>query len=97
MSTPDTLGQASGGAPLAAVAVVVARDGRLPHGADEAVAEAGGAAVVVGSGAQVGAAALAGAVKEREKQDRRGKRVGIILTGGNVDLEIYRNVLAEAL
>jgi threonine dehydratase len=44
-----------------------------------------------------GAAALAGAVKEREKQDRRGKRVGIILTGGNVDLEIYRNVLAEAL
>jgi electron transfer flavoprotein alpha subunit len=32
------------------VAVVVARDGRLPVGADEAVAEAGGQVVVVGSG-----------------------------------------------
>lgn len=34
-----------------AVAVVVVRDGRLPAGADEAVAEAGGTAVIVGAGA----------------------------------------------
>jgi electron transfer flavoprotein alpha subunit len=61
VSTPHTLGPVFDGSPLAAVAVVVARDGRLPHGADEAVAEAGGAAVVVGSGAEAGAAALAGA------------------------------------
>ncbi len=40
------------------VAVVVARDGRLPAGADEAVAEAGGAAVVVGTGSERGARAL---------------------------------------
>ena len=40
------------------VAVVVARQGRLPVGADEAVAEAGGLAVVVGSGAEEAAAAL---------------------------------------
>lgn len=33
------------------VAVVVVRSGRLPAGAEEAVAEAGGAAIVVGSGA----------------------------------------------
>jgi electron transfer flavoprotein alpha subunit len=43
------------------VAVVVARDGRLPAGADEAVAEAGGAAVVVGTGSEQGARALVGA------------------------------------
>lgn len=40
------------------VAVVVARDGRLPAGADEAVAEAAGRAVVVGSGAEEAAANL---------------------------------------
>ena len=44
-----------------ALAVVVARDGRLPAGADEAVAEAGGAAVVVGTGSEQGARALVGA------------------------------------
>lgn len=49
------------GAPLAAVAVLVARDGRLPAGADEAVAEAGCMAVVLGSGAQAAASALAAA------------------------------------
>ena len=43
------------------VAVVVARDGRLPVGADEAVAEAGGAAIVVGSGTEAAARSLAGA------------------------------------
>ncbi len=48
---------ADGGAPLSrstpdspAVAVIVARDGRLPYGWAPAVAEAGGHAVVVGSG-----------------------------------------------
>ncbi len=52
----------TGGDPLGpAAAVVVARDGRLPVGADEAVAEAGGAAIVVGSGTEPAARALAGA------------------------------------
>jgi electron transfer flavoprotein alpha subunit len=43
------------------VAVVVARGGRLPAGADETVAEAEGRALVVGSGPQDAAAALVGA------------------------------------
>ncbi|MGO9028992.1 MAG: mycofactocin-associated electron transfer flavoprotein alpha subunit [Acidimicrobiales bacterium] len=43
------------------MAVVVARDGRLPLGADEAVSEAGGSAVVVGSGAEMAACALVAA------------------------------------
>ncbi len=42
-----------------------------------------------------GAAALAGALKE--KNILQGKRIGIILTGGNVDLEIYKDVLAGRL
>jgi threonine dehydratase len=42
-----------------------------------------------------GAAALAGALKER--QNLPGKRIGLILTGGNVDAETYRNVLADTL
>jgi threonine dehydratase len=42
-----------------------------------------------------GAAALAGALKE--KNSLQGKRVGIILTGGNVDREIYEDVLAGRL
>ncbi len=45
------------------VAVVVASGGRLPAGADETVAEAGGQAVVVGSGAEDAAAALASATR----------------------------------
>jgi electron transfer flavoprotein alpha subunit len=44
-----------------AVAVVVAREGRLPVGADEAVAEAGGTAIVVGSGSEAAARSLVGA------------------------------------
>lgn len=40
-----------------------------------------------------GAAALAAAIKERE--DLRGKRVGIVLTGGNVDRTTYTAVLAQ--
>jgi threonine dehydratase len=42
-----------------------------------------------------GAAALAGALKE--KDTLQGKRIGIILTGGNVDREIYEDVLAGRL
>jgi electron transfer flavoprotein alpha subunit len=44
-----------------AVAVVVARDGRLPVGSEHAFAEAGGRAIVVGSGAEAGAGRLVGA------------------------------------
>ncbi len=42
-----------------------------------------------------GAAALAGALKEKVRLG--GKRVGIVLTGGNVDRESYEHVLAGAL
>jgi threonine dehydratase len=42
-----------------------------------------------------GAAALAAALKEKESL--RGKRIGIILTGGNVDRETYQHVLAGAV
>jgi len=38
-----------------------------------------------------GATALAGALKEKERI--AGKRVGIVLTGGNVDREVYASVL----
>jgi electron transfer flavoprotein alpha subunit len=44
-----------------AVAVVVARDGRLPTGAAAAVEAAGGKVIVAGSGAEAGARALLGA------------------------------------
>jgi threonine dehydratase len=40
-----------------------------------------------------GAAALAAILKEREKLS--GKKVGLILSGGNVDLDVYRTVLSE--
>jgi electron transfer flavoprotein alpha subunit len=46
-----------------AVAVVVVNQARLPWGAAEAVAEAGGAAVVVGQDAEAAGAALAGATQ----------------------------------
>lgn len=39
-----------------------------------------------------GAAALAALLKERDKM--QGKRVGVILSGGNVDTAVYREVLA---
>ena len=42
-----------------------------------------------------GAAALAGALKENVR--RRGKQIGIVLSGGNVDRETYQGVLAGAL
>lgn len=41
-----------------------------------------------------GAAALAGLVQERELQ--RGKRVAVILCGGNVDTDVFRAVLSGA-
>jgi threonine dehydratase len=41
-----------------------------------------------------GAAALAGALKEKELH--AGKRIGIVLTGGNVDRDAYAEVLAGA-
>jgi len=41
-----------------------------------------------------GAAALAGALEE--KHTLAGKRIGIILTGGNVDRDMYTQVLSEA-
>ncbi len=56
------------------VAVVVARDGRLPVGAAEAVAEAGGRVVVVGSGAEEAARSLPGAVHARWAETGRGLR-----------------------
>lgn len=42
-----------------------------------------------------GAAALAGALGEREAL--RGRRIGVILSGGNVDRAIYASVLNESL
>jgi threonine dehydratase len=41
-----------------------------------------------------GAAPLAGLLKEQAMM--RGKRVGLVLSGGNVDLATFRDVLAEA-
>lgn len=40
-----------------------------------------------------GAAALAALLNERKKM--AGKRVGLVLSGGNIDLEVYRAILAE--
>jgi electron transfer flavoprotein alpha subunit len=48
-----------------AVAVIVARDGRLPVGAAEAVEEAGGSVVVVGTGAEAAARSLPGVIHAR--------------------------------
>ena len=45
------------------MAVVVARQGRLPAGADDTVAEAGGRVLVVGSGAEEAAAGLVSATR----------------------------------
>ena len=41
-----------------------------------------------------GAASLAAALQERESL--RGKRVGLVLSGGNVDREVYAAELARA-
>jgi threonine dehydratase len=42
-----------------------------------------------------GAAALAAAIQERDRI--QGKRIGIVLTGGNIDREDYAKALAEVL
>jgi threonine dehydratase len=42
-----------------------------------------------------GAAALAAALKEKETL--RGRRIGIVLTGSNVDWETYAGVLAGSI
>ena len=39
-----------------------------------------------------GAAAFAALMRERERM--KGKRVAVILSGGNVDAEVFREVLA---
>ncbi len=41
-----------------------------------------------------GAIALAALLKERERQ--RGKRVGVVLSGGNIDTEVFARVLSKA-
>ncbi|MCP4936509.1 MAG: threonine dehydratase [bacterium] len=42
-----------------------------------------------------GAAALAGLIMERDKL--QGKRAGVILTGGNIDMDLYQKVLAKGI
>jgi len=61
-----------------AVGVVVVRQGRLPAGADEAVAEAGGLAVVVGSGAEEAAGALLAAGRSWWHETGDGFRPGAL-------------------
>ncbi len=61
-----------------AIAVVVAREGRLPLGADQAVAEAGGQAIVVGSGAELGAGELADAHQVWWSETGPGLRPGAL-------------------
>ena len=60
------------------VAVLVARGGTLPAGADETVAEAGGCALVVGSGAEPAAAALVGAGRSWWSETGPGLRAGAL-------------------
>jgi threonine dehydratase len=46
-----------------------------------------------------GAAGLAAALQERsdrEKDGLHGRRIGIVLSGGNVDREVFAKVLAGA-
>lgn len=60
------------------VAVLVARGGRLPIGADEAVAEAGGAGLVVGSGAMQAACELQAATRVWTCDTGEGFRPGAL-------------------
>ena len=64
----------SGAAIDGTVAVVVARDGRLPVGAGDAVAEAAGSVVVVGSGSEAAAHSLVGARHARWAETGPGLR-----------------------
>jgi electron transfer flavoprotein alpha subunit len=57
----DAIGAAAGLASLPAVAVIAVRDGQLPAGATEAVAEVGGQALLAGSGTRDAASGLVGA------------------------------------
>jgi threonine dehydratase len=41
-----------------------------------------------------GAATLAAAIQEMDTN--RGKRIGLVLTGGNVDMDLYERVLSGA-
>ena len=65
MSRGDAHDAGSDGPGAGALAVIVARGGRLPVGAAEAVAEAGGRVVVVGDGAQAATRALPGVTHAR--------------------------------
>jgi len=40
-----------------------------------------------------GAAPLAALIKEKDKM--AGKKVGLVLSGGNIDRELYQQILAE--
>ena len=60
------------------IAVLVARQGRLPVGADETVAEAGGAALVVGSGALQAACELQAATQIWSCDTGEGFRPGAL-------------------
>ena len=40
-----------------------------------------------------GAAPLAALLKEKEAMN--GRKVGVILCGGNIDMDLYRDVLSE--
>jgi len=60
------------------LAVVVVRDGRLPVGAAEVVAEAAGRAVVVGTGAEEAARTLPGASRVRWAETGPGLRPGAL-------------------
>jgi electron transfer flavoprotein alpha subunit len=63
------------------MAVIVVRDGRLPGGAAEAVAGAGGSAVVVGSDAEAGARALLGATSVWWADTGPGLRPALLARG----------------
>ena len=63
------------------VAVIFVRSGRLPAGADEAVAEAGGAVVIVGSDTQTGAAQLTAAHRVWWRETGDGFAPGALAAG----------------
>jgi electron transfer flavoprotein alpha subunit len=63
---------------VGSVAVVVARDGRLPVGAAEAVAEADGRVIVVGTGTEQAARCLTGVVHARWAETGPGFRPGAL-------------------
>ena len=58
------------------------------------LAKSGVAAAWVAMPVAVGAAALAALLQERDRL--AGKRVGLVLSGGNIDRPVYRRVLGDA-